>query len=48
MNSLKQHLSKFSVLRSPFSVLRSPFSVLRRNCDQILKMDDTKEQWQVF
>ena len=29
MNSLKQHLSIFSVLRSPFSVLRSPFSVLR-------------------
>ena len=29
MNSLKQHLSKLSVLRSPFSVLRSPFSVLR-------------------
>ena len=29
MNSLKQHLSNFSVLRSPFSVLRSPFSVLR-------------------
>ena len=25
MNSLKQHLSNFSVLRSPFSVLRSPF-----------------------
>ena len=27
MNSLKQRLSKVSVLRSPFSVLRSPFSV---------------------
>ena len=41
MNPLKQHLSKFSVLRSPFSVLRL-------NCDQILKMDATKGQWQVF
>ena len=29
MNSLKQHLFSFSVLRSPFSVLRSPFSVIR-------------------
>ena len=26
MNSLKRHLSNFSVLRSPFSVLRSPVS----------------------